>query len=162
MPQDTLTMVTEVTPSQKLDAAIAGFQERVQKTHEPFSLIKGLHFARLAMVAGDDKRKLTPQLVFAMVFDGAPQDCVRQLVEHARSELDAIYAHCTGYNPTDDSQRIAYLLQAHCKAALFYQGTEDLDVETIQALPKVRDTLRRRLDMTMDHGGTAESTFSIA
>ena len=40
--------------------------------------------------------------------------------------------------------------------------TEDLDLETIQAMPEVRDTLRKRLDVTMEHGGTAESTFSIA
>ena len=89
-------MVTEVTPSTDLDDALPAFQKRVRETREPFSLVKGLHFARLAVVGGDEKRKLTPQLVFAMVFDGAPRDCVKQLVENARADLDAIYAHCTG------------------------------------------------------------------
>lgn len=163
MPQATLTIVTEVTRDDALRAHLKTFQEGVRRTGAPFSLVKGLHFARLAVVGGYPARGLAPQLVFAMVFDGDPRDCVKQLVDEARPEIDAIYAYCVGYNAADDAQKVTqYLLERDCKASLFYQGTEDIDVETLRTMPDVRDALRKRLDETMEQGGMAETTFSLA
>ena len=114
------------------------------------------------MVDGDDKRNLAPQLVFAMVFDGAPRDCVEQLVEKL------------GPSSTQ-SMRIARV-QRHrrfpsasitCSGLIARRrsGTKEPKTSTsrpFKAMPEIRDTLRKRLDVTMEHGGTAESTFSIA
>jgi hypothetical protein len=163
LPQATLTIVTEVTREEELEALLKAFRDGLPKSGEPFSLVKGLHFARFAVVLGCPEHNLAPQLVFALIFDGAPRDCIAQVVEVARAELDAIYAYCPDYKATDDAQKVTqYLLDRDRKPALFYQGTEDLNVETIKAMPDIRDALRARLDVSMEHGGAAESTFSLA
>ena len=99
MPQATLTMVTEVTPSTDLDYALAAFQKRVRETREPFSLIKGLHFARLAVVGGDEAQAHTSAGLRDVLATGAPR--LRQAAGRERwLHPHEIYAHCTAYKPT--------------------------------------------------------------
>ena len=132
--------------------------------------MKGLHFARFTIVEEGEtkptfgpKKYLPAELVLSLVFDGTRVECVEQLIEAARRELDIIYGGCEGYpGPKSAASQVRDYLFAHdVLPFVFYQGVDGMSVSAVERTATLRDQLRAELDARL-HRGTAETAASLA
>ncbi|MET0593450.1 MAG: hypothetical protein ABW133_12170 [Polyangiaceae bacterium] len=134
-----------------------------------FHRVKGLHFARFAIVPESEtkplfgpKKYLPATLVLSLVFDGTKVDCVEQLIAVARRELDIVYASCEGYPGAQaDAAKVRDYFFAHdIVPFVFYCGAPGVTVSAVQSSFALREKLRARLDLLLKHG-TAETPASL-
>jgi hypothetical protein len=132
--------------------------------------VKGLHFARFAVVeegesnpAWGRKKLLSAALVLSLVFDGTKVECVEQLIETARRELDILYASCEGYpGPKADAAAVRdYLFSHDVVPFVFYQGAQGVTVSAVHRTAALHGELRLQLDARLKNG-TAETAISLA
>jgi hypothetical protein len=158
----------------RLRAALGVVQESAEDPSSlahtfAFHRVKGLHFARFAIVPESEtsllfgpKKYLPAALVLSLVFDGTKVECVEQLIAVARNELDIVYASCEGYpGPKADAAQVREYFFAHDIAPfVFYCGAPGLTVAAVENTAKLREKLRIRLDALLRHG-TAETPESL-
>ena len=181
MSQSTLTIVTPVRAADgpggagRLRAALAVVQNSAPYPSSlvhaiPFHRVKGLHFARFAIVEEGEtepifgpKRYLPAELVLSLVFDTTKVECVEQLIGAARRELDIIYASCEGYpGPKAEAAQVRdYFFARDVVPFVFYQGVEGATVAAVENTAALRDQLRARLDAKLRRG-TAETAPSLS
>ena len=189
MSQSTLTIVTKVRAADgpggasRLRAALAVVQNSApnpsssspsswpsSQVHAlPCHRVKGLHFARFAIVEeGETKPLLRPkkylpaELVLSLVFDTTKVECAEQLIGAARRELDIIYASCERYpGPKADAAQVRDYFFAHdVEPLIFYRGVDGATVAAVENTAALRDQLRARLDAKLRRG-TAETAASL-
>jgi hypothetical protein len=176
----TLTIVTPVRAADgpggagRLRAALAVIKDNAAQPSSldhalPFHRVKGLHFARFAIVEeGETKPRFGPkkylpaELVLSLVFDGTKVECVEQLIGAARRELDIIYASCERYPgaKAEASQVRDYMFAHDVVPFVFYQGVEGVTVAAVESTGTLCDQLRARLDARLQRG-TAETAVSL-
>ena len=135
-----------------------------------FHRVKGLHFGRFAVVdeeeskpAWGQKKLLPAALVLSLVFDGTKVECVEQLIEAARRELDILYASCEGYpGPKADAATVRdYLFSHDVVPFVFCQGAQGATVSAVHRTAALHEELRLKLDARLK-SGTAETALSLA
>jgi hypothetical protein len=179
--QSTLTIVTPVRGSDgpggaaRLRAALSVVEGRAPNPASlahtlAFHRVRGLHFARFAIVEEGEtcplfgpKKYLPAELVLSLVFDGTKVDCVEQLIDAVRRELDIVYASCEKYpgHHASTAEVRDYLLAHDVAPFVFYQGCQGVKVSTVERAASLRDQLRAKLDGKLKYG-TAETAASLS
>ena len=98
-PGQPLTVITPVRPEALDDLRTLLSRIRRGGIRLPFERLANVHFLRWALLepsTGHDKTSYGPQLIYAAVIDGKPEEHLEDLVRLTGHTLLEIYAHCEG------------------------------------------------------------------
>ena len=125
----------------------------------PFGSLRGVHFARFAVIPGAEARNGKPiadSLVWASSADGPLDAHLDDLVAVAGDGIDQIFGHCEGYPPErTPAARRAYLDNHTIPAQAFYVNTVGRTVEHILNEAELRNRIEEFLDSKLADPGTA-------
>jgi hypothetical protein len=129
----------------------------------PFTRLRSVHFARWVILpdAQDASGAAIPaELLMATAYDGTLDDHVRELVAVARAGLDAIYAHCAGYEAGADLQ--AYLRHHLVETAAFFVGARWRKVGQIRREAALHTVIEAALDAQPASAATSPEAIYAA
>jgi hypothetical protein len=127
----------------------------------PFGRVRGLHFARWAILEGSIdpvQGEFVPQLMYASDFDGSRSSHFEALLDAREEGVDRVFEHCEGYPAGAQrtrASRLRFLAEHSCPFGALYQATTGT-VSDIRDEERLRDRIEEFLD-SRDWRGTTPS-----
>jgi hypothetical protein len=142
--QSPLTVLAPIAQG-KLDSLKILLQE-INKDIEanariPFKKLSTIHFARFVIIDAIDSQS-SAWLAFSTNYDGDLEAHLNEMYSTAGDGFNAVYSHCEGYNPCNQSEFKKYLKSKMLPfPKAFYAGHRGLSVEAIHLQNKIRDAI---------------------
>ncbi|MDO9353666.1 MAG: hypothetical protein Q7T55_08220 [Solirubrobacteraceae bacterium] len=153
--------ITPIRPGQ--EAALRATLAKIDRRQtSPFARIARTHFARWVVLEDfdtgadfhpqDEDRLGCQYLIFSACFDGDLDSWLDELIDELAPEIEAVWSHCIGVEPTAPADVKRYLLHNQQDSGLFYSAYPHATVPEVRRVLKAQRDLRalavRRHELT--------------